>query len=361
MSNRLTNGAFCALPFVSAFQHLNGNQYLCCHSEIAIDSTSSDATNELRKKIWAGEKIPHCVNCYNFENKKALSERLRATVQLMKDPEIKEYINTWTPDTPNKIYFYDIRLDNKCNLACISCEPVASSLWAKELGLGSPENTYKFNFDDCVNAKKIYLAGGEPLIIDQYIDLITRISKNDQQPELVINTNLTRVNDDLKNVLSKIKNLTLTVSVDAFGSVNEYHRWPIKWSKFVDNLNWVRDNLKCTVQFNTVVDAVSIVNIHQLIEIEHLIDLWNLSILIDPQALLVNNLPEHLKSTVSSNFEKIKQSRFYSQDVVFKSKVDAVLTQINTPGDSFMLGGYINSIDQRRALNHENYLGVKLT
>jgi hypothetical protein len=361
MSNRITNGAFCALPFVSEFQGLDGKQYLCCHSNIPIDSIASESTNELRKKIWAGEKIPNCSKCYDLENKKALSERLRITVQLMKDPDIKNYISNWTPKTPPKIYFYDIRLDNKCNLACISCEPVASSLWAKELGIESPKYQTKFNFDDCVNAKKIYLAGGEPLIIDQYIDLIARISKNEQQPELIINTNLTRVNDDLKNVLSKIKNLTLTVSVDAFGLVNEYHRWPMKWSKFIDNLTWVRNNLKCTVQFNTVVDAVSILNLHQLTEIEHLSDYWNLSILIGPQALLVNNLPEHLKPLVLSNFEKIKQSRFYSHDLMFKSTVDTILTQISTPGNTFMLSEYINNIDQRRALNHENYLGVKLT
>ena len=361
MSNRITNGSFCALPFISAFQHLNGNQYLCCLSNIPIDTIASESTNELRKKIWAGEKIPHCVQCYDLENKKALSERLRITVQLMKDPDIKNYISDWTPETPSKIFFYDLRFDNKCNLACISCDAEFSSLWAKELGIESPEYQTKFDINDCVNAKKIYLAGGEPLIIDQYIDLITRISKNEQQPELVINTNLTRVNEDLKNVLSKIKNLTLTVSVDAFGLVNEYHRWPMKWSKFVDNLTWVRNNLKCTVQFNTVVDAVSIINLHQLMEIEHLADCWNLSILRSPQALLVNNLPEHLKPTVLSNFEKIKQSRFYSHDVIFKSRVNAVLTQINTPGNSVMLGGYIDSIDQRRTLNHENYLGVKLT
>jgi organic radical activating enzyme len=361
MSNRLTNGAFCALPFISAFQNLNGSQYLCCHSDIPIDSTASDATNELRKKIWNGEKIPHCTKCYDLEEKKSHSERSRATTFLMKDPEINEYLTTWTPDTPNKIYYYDIRFDNKCNLACITCEPKASSLWSKELGIELPKYESKFNLDDCVKAKKIYLAGGEPLIIDQYIDLIKKISKLENQPELVINTNLTRVSESLKPLLSKIKNLTLTVSVDSFGKVNEYHRWPMKWSKFVNNLNWVRDNLQCTVQFNTVVDAVSISNIHRLVEIEQLTDHWNLSILVGPEALVVNNLPEHMKPLVSSNFEKIKQSRFYSQDVIFKTRVDTILTQINSPGNDFLLSNYIKQIDQRRNLNHENYLGVKLT
>lgn len=361
MSNRLTNGAFCALPFVSAFQNLNGNQYLCCISDIEIDSTDSDSTNELRKKIWAGEKIPHCVKCYKLEEKKSHSERSRSTIALSKDPEINNYLSNWTPETPNKIYYYDIRFDNKCNLACITCEPKASSLWSKELGIELPKYESKFNLDDCVNAKKIYLAGGEPLIIDQYINLITRIAQADEQPELVINTNLTRIGDRLKPVLSKIKNLTLTVSVDSFGRVNEYHRWPMTWSKFINNLNWVRNNLNCTVQFNTVVNAVTVGSIHRLVEIEHLTDQWNLSILVAPEALVVNNLPEHLKQSVSIDFEKIKHSRFYSQDVTFKSRVDAILTQINTPGNDFMLSGYIKEIDQRRNLNHENYLGVKLT
>jgi organic radical activating enzyme len=361
MSNRLTNGAFCALPFISAFQNLNGNQYLCCISDVEIDSTDSESTNELRKKIWNGDRIPHCTKCYDLENKQALSDRIRTSMSLMKDPEIKQYLADWTPDTPNKIYYYDIRFDNKCNLACITCEPKASSMWSKELGVELPKYESKFDLDDCLKAKKIYLAGGEPLIIDQYIDLIIRISKLEQQPELVINTNLTRVSESLKPALLKIKNLTLTVSVDSFGSVNEYHRWPMKWTKFINNLHWVRDNLNCTVQFNTVVDAVSVTNIHQLVEIEQLIDYWNLSILVDPEALVVNNLPEHLKTLVSSNFENIKKSRFYSQDVIFKTRVDTILTQINLPGNDFLLSNYIKQIDQRRNLNHENYLGVKLT
>jgi sulfatase maturation enzyme AslB (radical SAM superfamily) len=79
----------------------------------------------------------------------------------------------------------------------------------------------------------VYLAGGEPLIIEQFIDLIERIAESDTQPELVINTNLTTISDRVNVSLQKIKNLTMVVSVDAYESVNEYHRWPLKWEKFL--------------------------------------------------------------------------------------------------------------------------------
>jgi hypothetical protein len=99
----------------------------------------------------------------------------------------------------------------------------------------------------------------------------------------------------------------------------------------------------------------------QLIKIEHLIDQWNLSILTRPTSLLIKNLPEHLKSVASDNFTNIKQSKFYKQDPIFKTRVDNILREVFVPGDPVALGTFINTIDQRRRINHENYLRVKLT
>ena len=161
-------------------------------------------------------------------------------------------------------------------------------------------------------------------------------------------------------LLKRIKNLTLTVSVDAFESVNEYHRWPLKWSKFVQNLNWAR-SINCTIQFNSVIDAVTILNIDKLCSIEHMADQWNLAVLTSPPALKLQNLPEHLKTQVYENFSKIKLSKFYKTDPVFKSKVEHILDLIKQPGDVELLNLYISQIDKRRSIDHTTFLGVNLT
>jgi sulfatase maturation enzyme AslB (radical SAM superfamily) len=358
MSANLTNQAFCVLPFIEKFQNLNGKKYLCCHSNVPVESQD---LSKIQQDILNGIKIPQCNKCYQLESNNVISPRQRESARWLKNLEVKEYVENWNPDDTPITFFYDVRYDNKCNLACISCNPGASSLWARELGIESTNHELDFNLDELLGAKKLYLAGGEPLIIDNFIRLIKDIAELDQQPELVINTNLTSVTDELKQSLLKIKNLTLTVSIDAYKSVNEYHRWPMRWDKLFNNLIWVRDNIKCNIQVNSVVDAVSILNIDQLVAIEYLLDQWTLSILTTPTSLLIQNLPEHLKKTTAENFSNIKQSKFYTTDPIFKTTVDQVLVEIFKPGHSELLSMFIKQLDQRRNINHKTYLGVDLT
>ena len=361
MSNRLKNGSFCVLPFIEEYQYLNGSKYFCCHSNTKIDSVDSLQSDKLRQKIWNGEKIPHCSQCYQQEINKTISPRLLESSRWLKDTQVKNFVDSWTPGTPPEIFYYDIRFDNKCNLACISCGPSDSSLWAKELNLPVQSHSLTLDIEQCLTAKKIYLAGGEPLIIDQFIELITRISKLNQQPELVINTNLTSVSDDLKLSLSKISKLTMVVSIDAFEKINEYHRWPLKWEKLIGNIKWLQENIKCNIQFNSVVDAVSVINLADLINIEHLADHWNLYIITSPKELLINNLPEIHKATVLTHFETIKKSKFYTTDMTFKTRVDNIISVIPAAGDPVQLSKYISQLDHRRGINHEDYLKIKLT
>jgi sulfatase maturation enzyme AslB (radical SAM superfamily) len=358
MSNRtLKNTSFCVLPFIEKFQNLNGKSCLCCNSSIPVKESELD---NLRLEILNQKPIPHCTTCYQQEQHKIISPRQLETSRWLRDTEVKNYIDNWQPGIESKIFFYDIRFDNKCNLACISCYPGASSLWARELNITPVKHDLNFDISQALTAKKVYLAGGEPLIIDQFIDFIQQVSQQDQQPELVINTNLTRINDELKHILMQIKNLTLVVSIDAYGSVNEYHRWPMSWNKLVNNLEWA-NTINCTLQFNTVVDAVSVLNLQQIQELEHFADQWNLTILTRPVALAINNLPERLKSSVLHNFTKIKKSKFYTKDPVFKSRVNAIEHLILEPGNEQLLNVFIGELDQRRQINHTSYLGVQLT
>jgi MoaA/NifB/PqqE/SkfB family radical SAM enzyme len=348
---------FCVMPFIGRFQNLNGTSHFCCYGTTPIDFDSDEA-NRLRQKVYNGEKIGHCHHCYNLESKNIVSARIVENAMWMKDPEIIEYLNNWNKDNTN-IYFYDIRYDNKCNLACIMCNPMNSSLWEKELGIESPKHKLKFKIEDALKSKRILMAGGEPLIIDDCIELLHKVSEMDVQPEVIIITNLTRINDNIKGYLKKIKNLTLAISIDAYGKVNEYHRWPLKWDKLVENIKWVR-TLGCNIQFNTVVDAISIFSVDRLIEIEDLFDSWSLLILTKPSALQVSNLPEHIKQDILKRFENIKRSKFYNTNEKFTSEVDGIANKLMMHGNTELLINYITEIDNRRNLNHADYLGVNL-
>jgi len=353
----LRSKTFCVLPWIEKFQHLDGKKYICCHSNVPVNSNEVDG---IRTKIANQEPVPHCESCYKLEQQRTISPRLQETTRWLKNPQVKSYIEQWKPGDPDRTFFYDLRFDNKCNLACVSCNPVESSLWSKEMGIEIKSHPLDFDNADIVASNKIYMAGGEPLIINKCIELLKQVADQDQQPEVVINTNLTRVNPNMQMILQRIKNLTLVVSVDAYNRVNEYHRWPMKWKKFINNLIWARD-VGCTIQFNTVLDAVSIINAAELVDIESYCDIWNLSILTGPAELQINNLPEHARDQVRNNWEKIKSSKFFTKDPVFKSRVIHASTLLDQSGSSTDLANYIAALDDRRSINHQDFLPIKLT
>ena len=353
----LKSKTFCVLPWIEKFQNLDGLDYLCCNSKVPVRPTELDS---IRIKIQNQQAVPHCESCYKLDQQRVISPRLQESARWLKDPEIKSYIEQWTPGSEESTFFYDLRFENKCNLACISCNPKDSSLWAKELGIKSQSTPIRLKIEDMIGSKKIYMAGGEPLIIDQFIELLDCISTQEHQPEIVINTNLIRVDPAMQKILQQIKNLTLVVSVDAFGRVNEYHRWPMKWNKFTNNLHWAKD-IGCTIQFNTVIDAVSIINAADLVDIEQYCDLLNLTVLTSPNSLHVSNLPVEVKFNIKNHWQKIKTSKFFSTDITFKSKVNHITNLIDQTGDCAALNNYITQLDKRRNIQYKDFLPINLS
>jgi len=348
--------SFCALPWVEDFWYIDGKKYFCCMSDVPlIDKQSSDA---LREKIWAGEKVENCTKCYELENKNVISPRQKETFSVFKDLEIRNHF--LTDHSPEyHPFFIDLRVDNKCNLACISCHPDTSSLWAKELNIPIQEVKHNIDYNTILQSKKLYMAGGEPLIIDEYLKIINLIADKNPDIELVINTNLTSIDDATIGSIKKIKKASLIISVDSFGAVNEYHRYPLKWDKFTRNLDAIADS-KIPVSFNTVIDAVSIFGFDNLHLLEHYPHHWNLCILTTPHALMLKNIPVHLKELARKKLKNLENTKFYKSDIKFRSTVDSCVLEINKDGDSKELSQYIQSIDNRRKINHENYLGVNL-
>lgn len=357
---KLTNGTFCVMPFITDFQEVNGKRFVCCHSKTPVGDRNSTEYQQILKNIWSGTPVDHCRFCYDLEARRAISPRQKETVSWLRDPEVKQYLENWQPDSELQTFYYDIRFDNTCNLACISCGPMSSSLWSRELGIKVAPVELDWDWDRLLSAKKIYLAGGEPFLIPKFKELLTRVSVRDIQPEVVINTNLTVVNDDIKTTLSKIKKLSLIISVDAWGKINEYHRWPMTWDKFLQNFEWAT-TLNCFLQLNSVIDAVSILNCQELQKLEDRVQQWSLVVAAWPSALLLNNLPDEFKPQAQNSFAQLQNSRFYQQDPVFRTQVDSIVNRISEPGDPAALAQYITKIDQRRSIDHSEYLGIKLT
>lgn len=346
---------FCVLPWIEDYKNLLGQQKFCCWSDKIIDN--KDQASSLRQKIWNKEKIPHCESCYRLEANTTISPRQKETAHWFKHQDIREYFNSeHCPEF--RPLFLDLRTNNKCNLACISCGPASSSLWGKELGIKIESQNELVNLKEIHRYKKIYMAGGEPLIIEDYLKVLNFVAENNLDIEIVINTNLTNLSKTIVDAISKIKKISLTVSVDSYDKVNEYHRYPIKWSKFLDNLMLVHD-LKINIDFNTVVDAVSVFGLGDLTQISHIPNSWNLFVLTYPNWLQLRNIPKNHKQLALGNLIKLKDNKFFYKDVVFRTMINQIEQEIMTEGDSTLLAKQIQILDSRRKINHENYMGFR--
>jgi len=355
MISRLKKGnTFCVLPWIEYHTRTDGDQYFCCYAKAPVGTEESATIT--RQKILNNEKVPHCEHCYKLEDNNTISPRQRESALWLKDISI---VNKFLNNPEYDPIFFDIRSDNKCNLACIGCGPNDSTLWQKELSIPIKQYSALINFDKIKKAKKIYLAGGEPLIIDNYLNIIDYIAEHNPDIELVINTNLTTLPESTVKSLQKIKQVSITVSLDGYGKVNEYHRYPLKWDKFIRNLDRLHET-GLRAEFNTVIDAVSIFGLKRLLELEHYVARWDLAILTRPLALRLENLPMSVRNIALENAKSLKNLNFYNTDQKYKSTVNMIITELEKNGNPAQLSDYIAQLDLRRKINHSHYIGVNL-
>lgn len=115
---------------------------------------------------------------------------------------------------------------------------------------------YWSNFEQHTKkAKKLYIVGGEPLIIDEHIESLERLVANGRASEIQIeyNTNLTNVTDKILDLWKNFKEIRIGASIDACNEIFDYQRAPAKWSHVYENLKKIDArtdiNLKCWFAF----------------------------------------------------------------------------------------------------------------
>lgn len=364
LTHKTNNGSFCVLPWIHDFRNLDGKKYVCCVGHPTRQTLPEDINSpehqELRRKLWAGERTPHCAPCYKLEDNHVVSWRHSTNQEWLGKPAVREYFENLQPDTAPQLLYYDLRYNSKCNLSCITCSPEFSTLWKRELNI--PITEYRLDVDRAavLRSLKVYMAGGEPLIIDDYVDLLKYLAANDYQGLVSINTNLTSLKPDVVDAIKAIKNISLIVSVDSWGSTEEYHRYPKQWNKFLDNLAVLADN-DIEYNFNTVASAISVLGWAQMPELQQYRPKnWWIVPLETPPYLRLEQLPMALKSLAQDRMQSMKSVSFYQTDEKFRSSLDHLLDRVLQPGHSGQLLHQIQQLDTRRKINHADYLGVNL-
>lgn len=301
-------GTFCPLPWNSINIRNNGDLRICCNANSYSpqkgilrkdDGTAynagkddfNDARNatllkEVRTSMLNGEWHPECERCRQEEKNGILSRRqMEVTDWDIDIDKAKELTSDdGTIDTSEQeIEYFDIRYGNFCNLKCRMCGPTDSHQWYDDFVALHNTTTYKDthqkiqlvkntkgrwttdqydwfkdsnrywdNFEKhTLHAKKLYIVGGEPLIIDEHIESLERLVSNGRAGEIQIeyNTNLTNITPRILNIWKNFKEIRIGASVDGYGDVFEYQRTPARWSSVYENMRKIEErndvNFKC--------------------------------------------------------------------------------------------------------------------
>lgn len=289
---------FCPLPWIGYSIRSNGIVRICCHAnqgpnkgillkeddtsfkynDIIDESRNSKTLKSVRLSILNGKWHPECVRCMREFNSGLKTRNRNETSLLQKyftEENARELTKSDGTINTSKISlrYLDLRFGNTCNLRCRTCGPTDSSGWFKEyedaygtntydeyngtvekikiikeggkyIAEGKPYDWYKESvfwkdlskYKDSI--KSVYIVGGEPLIIYEHYDFLDECVKGGYSNDMIVeyNTNLTVIPEKAIAVWKNFGEVKFGVSIDGVGKVNDYIRWPSKFSTIEKNL-----------------------------------------------------------------------------------------------------------------------------
>ena len=193
------------------------------------------------------------------------------------------------------VTYYDLRFGNLCNLACRMCGPTDSHTWYEQwvdyhqtndyidthgtvtLQRNAKGRLYTNDYDwhgsdvfwdsiekNIPNIRHVYMAGGEPMMIERHYEFLKKCIDSGYSNKIIIeyNTNMTSLPPRVLEMWKNFRQVRVGASIDGYGDMLEYQRWPLKWTQAYKNLKKLDELclenknifawLACTVTANNV-------------------------------------------------------------------------------------------------------------
>lgn len=319
----MTSKTYCPLPFM----HLNigprSNVTPCCHFDEEADNTSanifeihvsnvnkSPQWHSIQKQLLMGEKPIGCNKCYSDEEKGIRSQREYA-------------INKFGDNvTDRKIRSLELKLGAKCNLTCRTCSSDSSNKWLKEESLmwfghvnkdwikektarsywASDKTFWDSLHEISSDLERITFTGGEPMLIDEHFKYLNWLHEKGINPELDYISNGTIPLAKVQKVLDKFDNISMTLSIDAVGSLSDYIRTGSQWENLRQNIRDYSAYFKERNHHLDISATVSVLNVTKLGKLARMCDLldieFNLNFLRHPNWMSILGLSDNCKEYV---------------------------------------------------------------
>jgi MoaA/NifB/PqqE/SkfB family radical SAM enzyme len=364
----LTNKSFCPIPWTGFYIGPDGQVKNCICSWNDIGNTKEDQINniltgevntQVKREILADKKPSTCEYCYSLETNKTTHNIVSSRIYYLKELKTVPLDTYTTPENFN-LHQIDIRWRNTCNFACAYCGPTLSSKWAEELKVkvDFPDQD-QFNklksyvFSHAAQLKNIYMAGGEPLLIKENEELLELLLEKNPDVTIRVNTNLSKTNTRVLDLLCKFKNVHWTLSAENINNEFEYLRYGGKWKEFLSNLELIR-SLPHKITFNMVWCILNYYGIFDCID-------YLRSIGFHPNAFILTAAmgpdwldTRHLPNNVLQSIENCLLDRINEQPgFLLEDGYQNLLTHIHKPFDKNLELAFdtLAAMDQRRGVD----------
>jgi len=240
-------------------------------------------------------------------------------------------------------------LDNVCNSACQTCNAGLSTK------IGSLEKNYiktnnYNNFFKLPQSRilEVDVNGGEPTASKNYKNLLANLPRNTKIVRM--NTNGSRMIDEIITLLKKRIMVIVTISFDGIGNVHDYVRWPIKWEKFTKTIEKYK---KLQEQYKLLkLDFWTTVSCLNIRDLPNIIDYASSSNIDHAWAFL--NTPDVLNVKYKNPFTFEAKIEFLSSN---NKTLQNMATHIAIESDnSERLSLFIKKQDYIRKINIKDYL-----
>ena len=334
-------------PRYEHFARLNedGTVSRCGHM---MEAPRFQTYEEMESSDWAKnlketEECPNeCVRCQTTEIASGSSIRIDS---IRRDKLLKSFRDDYL--------IIGGVLDNVCNSACQFCHAGLSTTIGKlEKNAIKLENVSAFDSLPQDRIVELDINGGEPSYSKNYKELLENLPPNVKIVR--VNTNGTKVIDNLEELLKKKIKVIITLSFDGTGQVNEYARYPISWKKW-DGV--VRQYKHLAEQYNNLeLGFWSTLNVFTIGDLENMLRYADeLGIGFSYGVL---EYPEQMSIRYENEFTKRARGKFEKSNILLlKQLASLVASQYNNTNE---LVDFITKQDSVRGISYKDYFEIEL-
>ena len=307
----------CCSSHLGTRAHREDGSVITVKDDDFADCLRSITISNMRKEMMAGKWPEACFICAEKERVGLNSQRIRSNDILYRGEILTE--------EPLPLRNMELWLGNLCNLTCKMCSPKFSTAWRREyrkipeirsFGLAETESVGDFSVEKLEpvfrSIENLTVAGGEPLLIPKFYELIDYLVDRDLAKglNLSINTNLTTLPDKFIDRIHHMKNVRVNVSMDGYGKLNDYIRYGSVWAETDE---YFRKLITLTkIMPNLQLGVITATSMYNVLHLPALIDyirstgfsgFHNVSLVMAPSFMDIRGLPPELKKLAASRLE----------------------------------------------------------